>query len=30
MDDGEFERRLFTPPAFEEKPARPLPNWTTS
>jgi hypothetical protein len=20
--------RLFTPPTFEEKPARPLPDWT--
>lgn len=28
MDDGELERRLFTPPRFEEKPARPLPDWT--
>src|SRR5215475_10949290 len=28
MDDGELERRLFTPPTFEEKPARPLPVWT--
>ena len=28
MDDGEMERRLFTPPTFEEKPARPLPDWT--
>ena len=28
MDDGELERRLFTPPTFEEKPARPLPDWT--
>ena len=27
MDDGELERRLFTPPTFEEKPARPLPYW---
>jgi hypothetical protein len=22
MDDGELERRLFTPPKFDEKPAR--------
>jgi hypothetical protein len=28
MDDGELERRLFTPPSFDEKPARPLPDWT--
>jgi len=28
MDDGDLERRLFTPRAFEEKPARPLPDWT--
>jgi hypothetical protein len=21
MDDGELERRLFTPPTFEKKPA---------
>ena len=28
MDDGELERWLFTPPTFEEKPARPLPVWT--
>jgi transposase len=28
MDDGELERRLFTSPTFEEKPARPLPDWT--
>jgi transposase len=28
MDDGELERRLFTPPTFEEKPPRPLPDWT--
>ena len=27
MDDGELERRLFTPPTFDEKPARPLPDW---
>src|ERR1700751_282330 len=27
MDDGELERRLFTPPTFEEKPIRPLPDW---
>jgi transposase len=29
MDDGELERRLFTPPTFDEKPARPLPDWMT-
>jgi transposase len=28
MDDAEVERRLFTPPTFEEKPARALPDWT--
>jgi len=22
IDDGELERRLFTPPTFDEKPAR--------
>jgi len=27
-DDGELERRLFTPPTFDEKPAQPLPDWT--
>ena len=27
MDDAELERRLFTPPSFEAKPARPLPDW---
>ena len=27
MDDAELERRLFTPPTFEEKLARPLPDW---
>ena len=27
MDDGELERRLFTPPTFDEKPTRPLPDW---
>jgi transposase len=27
MDDGELERRLFTPTTFDEKPARPLPDW---
>ena len=26
-DDAELERRLFTLPTFEEKPARPLPDW---
>ena len=25
MDDAELERRLFTPPSFEAKPARALP-----
>jgi len=28
MDDTELERKLFTPPTLEEKPARPLPDWT--
>jgi transposase len=28
MDDVELERRLFTPPTFDENPARPLPDWT--
>ena len=28
MDDAEVERRLFTPPTFEETPARGLPDWT--
>jgi transposase len=27
MDDGELERRLFTPPTFEATPAKPLPDW---
>ncbi len=27
LDDGELERRLFTPPIFEPTPARPLPDW---
>ena len=27
MDDGELERRLFTPSTFEETPAKPLPDW---
>src|SRR5204863_1914727 len=27
MDDAELERRLFTPPSFEAKPARGLPDW---
>ncbi len=27
LDDGELERRLFTPPAFDPTPARPLPDW---
>ena len=28
LDDAELERRLFTPPTFEEKLVRPLPNWS--
>jgi transposase len=28
LDDAELERRLFTPPTFDEKPARPLPDWS--
>ena len=28
VDDGELERRLFTPPTFEETPAKPLPDWS--
>ena len=28
MDDGELERRLFTPPTFDEKPGQPLPDWS--
>src|ERR1700759_1299547 len=27
MDDAELERRLFTPPSFEEQPARAQPDW---
>jgi transposase len=27
MDDAELERRLLTPPSFEAKPARALPDW---
>jgi transposase len=27
MDDAELERRLFTPPSFEAKPARAQPDW---
>ena len=27
MHDAELERRLFTPPSFEPKPARGLPDW---
>jgi transposase len=27
LDDAELERRLFTPPSFDEHPARPLPDW---
>ena len=30
VDDAELERRLFTPPTFDEKPARPLPDCPTS
>jgi transposase len=28
LDDAELERRLFTSPTFDEKPARPLPDWS--
>ena len=28
LDDGELERRLFTPPIFEPTLARPLPDWS--
>ncbi len=28
LDDAELERRLFTLPTFDEKPARPLPDWS--
>ncbi len=28
LDDTELERRLFTLPTFDEKPARPLPDWS--
>ena len=28
LDGGELERRLFTPPTFDEKPSQPLPDWT--
>ena len=28
LDDTELERRLFTSPTFDEKPARPLPDWS--
>ena len=28
MDDGQLERRLFTPPTFDAKPACPLHDWT--
>lgn len=28
LEDAELERRLFTPPTFDEKPARPLPDWS--
>lgn len=27
IDDGELERRLFTPPTFDEQAVRPLPDW---
>lgn len=27
LDDGELERRLFTPASFVEQPTRPLPEW---
>jgi len=27
LDDAKLERRLFTPPTFDETPARPLPDW---
>ncbi len=27
MDDGELERRLFTPASFAEHPPRLLPDW---
>jgi transposase len=27
MDDAALERQLFTPPTFDEKPARQLPDW---
>jgi len=27
IDDGELERRLFTPPTFDETPVRPLLDW---
>jgi transposase len=28
LDDAELERRLFTLPTFDEKPARSLPDWS--
>src|SRR3954451_6808737 len=28
MDDSELERRLFTPPTFDEPQERPQPDWT--
>ncbi|HZD29183.1 MAG TPA: IS21 family transposase [Xanthobacteraceae bacterium] len=28
LDDSELERRLFTPPSFDEKPSQPLPDWS--
>jgi transposase len=28
LDDAELERQLFTPPRFDEKPARSPPDWS--
>ena len=28
LDDAELERQLFTLPTFDEKPVRPLPDWS--
>ena len=28
VEDGELERRLFTPSTFEETPTKPLPDWS--
>jgi len=28
IDNGELERRLFTPPTFDEQAVRPLPDWS--